>query len=106
MDEDEFSNKYIELEILGEGGSAVVRRVQRKADNLFFASKSMRKYDNEKEANSRKEYEMMKTMDHNSIIKVEEFIVTENWTHLIMELAPGKELQKQQLNRAEMKGII
>ncbi len=51
-----FLQKYTELEILGEGGSAVVRKCQRKSDEKFYAVKTMRKYDIEKEENSIREY--------------------------------------------------
>ena len=57
--ESDFELKYTELEILGEGGAAVVKKCQRKKDGQIFAAKVMRRYDAEKEANSRKEFELI-----------------------------------------------
>jgi len=55
----------------------------------------MRRYDEEKEASSRKEFELIKSLkEHPNIIKAQEFIATERLTHTIMELAEGIELQK------------
>lgn len=67
--ENDFESRYSELKILGEGGAAVVKRCQRKADDKFFAAKVMRKYDAEKEANSKREYQLIEGLDHPQIIK-------------------------------------
>ena len=54
----------------------------------------MRNYDTEKEMNSRKEFDLVRSIpEHPLIIKMNEFITTENWTYTIMELADGQELQ-------------
>jgi hypothetical protein len=53
----------------------------------------MRNYDTEKELNSRKEFDLVKSLPlHPNVVSMEEFIVTENWTYTIMELAKGIEL--------------
>lgn len=55
----------------------------------------MRRYDEEKEASSRQEFELIKNLkEHPNIIKAHEFIATERWTHTVMELGEGIELQK------------
>ena len=53
----------------------------------------MRNYDIEKELYSKKEFDLVHQLEpHPYIIKAKEFIVTENWTYTILELAKGKEL--------------
>jgi hypothetical protein len=52
----------------------------------------MRKYDNEKEESSRKEYQLLKEINNETIIKAEEFIVADGWTYAVIELAQGQEL--------------
>lgn len=55
----------------------------------------MRRYDEEKEASSRQEFELIKNLkEHPNIIKAHEFIATERWTHTVMEFGEGIELQK------------
>jgi hypothetical protein len=54
----------------------------------------MRKYDIEKEMSSKAEFDLMvKLPPHQSIISVEEFVVTEGWTYLVQEYFKGMELQ-------------
>jgi hypothetical protein len=50
---DEFHRKYDELEILGEGGAAVVKKCMQKESNKLFAVKIMRNYDIEKQMSSK-----------------------------------------------------
>ena len=90
---DEFHRKYDELEILGEGGAAVVKKCMQKATNKVFAVKIMRNYDQEKEMASKSEHDLLKGIPgHPGIIKTEEFIATERWTYTVMEFANGQEL--------------
>ena len=54
----------------------------------------MRNYDVEKEAHSKKEFDLIYMLpEHPNIISAKEFIVTESWTYLVLECADGKELQ-------------
>lgn len=54
----------------------------------------MRNYDIEKELYSKKEFDLIHKLNgHPNIICAKEFIVTENWTYTVLELAKGKELQ-------------
>jgi len=41
------------METLGEGGAAVVKKCRNRISGVMFAVKQMRRYDEEKEANSR-----------------------------------------------------
>lgn len=93
-DHDEFTRKYEELETLGEGGAAVVKKCRHRETQVLYASKQMRRYDEEKEASSKQEFDLIKRLkEHPNIVKAQEFIATERWTHTIMELAEGIELQ-------------
>lgn len=95
QESDAFHRKYEELETLGEGGAAVVKKCRHKQSGKEFACKVMRNYDTEKELNSRKEFDLVKSLPlHPNVVSMEEFIVTENWTYTIMELAKGIELQE------------
>lgn len=60
--DDEFHEAYEELEKLGEGGASVVHKVRCKKTNKYFAAKMMRKRDEEKEATSRAEFTLMKSI--------------------------------------------
>jgi len=91
---DPFHSKYEEQETLGEGGAAVVKKCRHRDTGKEYAVKMMRNYDAEKEMNSKKEFELVNEFPHHpNIIKMQEFIATENWTYTVMELAEGKELQ-------------
>ena len=94
FDTDEFNEKYEEIENIGEGGAAVVKKVEHRASKIIYACKVMRKYDVEKEMASKAEFDLMKKItEHPNIVKVHEFIATHSWTHLIMEYFEGQELQ-------------
>ena len=56
---DPFHRKYIELEQLGEGGAAVVKKCRNKNSSVEYACKIMRNYDSEKELNSKQEFLLM-----------------------------------------------
>ena len=43
---------------------------------------------------SRKEYDILKEVDHPNIVKVHDFVSTDSFNHIIMEYAEGVELQK------------
>lgn len=58
-----------------------------------YAVKMMAKYDLEKELVSMAEYDLMVNIKpHPNIVTAIEFISTEIWTYLVMELANGSEL--------------
>ena len=59
-----------------------------------MAVKMMARYDLEKELSSKSEYDLMASIKaHPCIVRPIEFIASESWTYLVMELALGKELQ-------------
>ena len=73
----------------------MVKKCQDRKTKVFYAVKQMRRYDEEKEASSRQEFELIKNLkEHPNIIRAHEYIATERWTHTIMELGEGIELQK------------
>jgi serine/threonine protein kinase len=89
----QFARKYSELEQIGEGGAAVVKKCKNKVTEKVYACKIMRNYDEEKERTSRAEFELIYyKKDHPNVINATEFISTIDRTYTIMELAPGVEL--------------
>ena len=89
--EDEFREAYEELEKLGEGGASIVHKVRCRKTDKLFAAKMMRKRDEEKEATSRAEFTLMKSLEpHLNIAQAEEFVTSATWTYLVMELCQGK----------------
>ena len=84
--DDDFHDAYEELEKLGEGGASVVHKVRCKQTNQLFAAKMMRRRDEEKEATSRAEFTLMKSIPpHVNIAKAESFVTSATWTYLVME---------------------
>jgi len=68
----------------------VVKKIQHRASKIHYACKIMRKYDIEKEMTSRSEFDLVASITpHPSIVKAHEFIVTQRWTYLIMEMFEG-----------------
>lgn len=69
---DEFFEAYEELEKLGEGGASIVHKVRCKKTNKLFAAKMMRRRDEEKEATSRAEFDLMRSLGpHVNIVNAE-----------------------------------
>lgn len=76
--EDDYLNKYEEIEQIGEGAAAVVKKCRHKEDGQFYATKVMRNRDLEKEIASRAEFDLIHGLEeHPHIIKAKEFISTE-----------------------------
>jgi serine/threonine protein kinase len=67
----------------------------------------MRNYDPEKLANSRREFDLIKSIPaHPNIIRAIEFIATDRWTYTVLELAKGQELQDFVMNTPMSRQII
>lgn len=93
FDVDTFNQIYDEVRQIGEGGAARVKLCVNKNTGEEVAVKMMARYDIEKEMVSKSEYDLLASVKpHPNIVRPIEFISTESWTYLIMELAPGKEL--------------
>lgn len=92
---DEFFEAYEELEKLGEGGASIVHKVRCKKTNQLFAAKMMRRRDEEKEATSRAEFDLMRSLGpHANIVNAESFVTSATWTYLVMEYCDGQLLQE------------
>jgi serine/threonine protein kinase len=104
--DNDFEQRFTELEQIGEGGSAVVKRCLRKSDNVYLAAKIMRKYDSEKEENSRREFDLLYSLSHPNIVEAYEFIATDGWTYMITELASGHDLSKGEVPKHEVKSVM
>lgn len=88
-----FSRKYEELENIGEGAAAVVKKCRHIEENKIYAAKVMRNRDVEKELASRAEFELLNGIHkHPHIVEAKEFISTVSNTYTIMEYAEGFEL--------------
>lgn len=75
--EDEYVVKYEDLELLGEGAAAVVRKCRHREENKLYATKVMRNRDLEKEIACQAEFDLLKDLgDHPNIIGTKEFIST------------------------------
>ena len=96
----EFYQKYKEIEKAGEGGAAYVMKCEEIETKEVFAVKYMRNRDAEKQMESKKEFDLIKDIScHQNIVKMKEFITTNDFTHTVMEYAPGEELQKIMSNK-------
>ena len=94
FEDDEFTNKYEELEKLGEGGAATVYKIKCRETKKLYAAKVMGNRDADKAQNSREEFNLMKGIPaHPNIVQAVEFLEGPCWTHLVMELAEGQQLQ-------------
>lgn len=89
----EFNQKYEELEHIGEGSSAFVKKCIEKATGKIYACKIMGNRDLEKEKSCKDEFLLLKKIKpHSNIISPHEFIVTDSWLYNILEYAQGLEL--------------
>jgi serine/threonine protein kinase len=89
----EFNQKYEELEHIGEGSSAFVKKCKDKMTGNIYACKTMGNRDIEKEMSCKEEFLLLnKIKPHPNIIQAHEFIVTDSWLYNILEYAPGLEL--------------
>ena len=91
--EDDYAAKYEEIEQIGEGAAAVVKKCRHKEEDKYYAAKVMRNRDLEKEMASQEEFNLLYGLnEHPNIIQAKEFISTAQWTYFIMEYAEGIEL--------------
>ena len=95
FDVDTFNLTYEEIRQIGEGGAARVKLCKKRETGDEVAVKMMARYDIEKEMVSKSEYDLLASVKpHPNIVRPIEFISTESWTYLVMELAQGQELQE------------
>lgn len=93
--EDDYASKYEEIEQIGEGAAAVVKKCRHKEENQFYATKVMRNRDLEKEMAGREEFNLVRSLEpHPNLIQAKEFIATEQFIYMVMEYAEGLELQE------------
>lgn len=80
------------MEALGQGSSAAVYKVQEISSGQFFAAKVIRSDDDEKRSGAVKEFELMKHLDHENIVKVHDCVQVRGTVYIVMELIEGMEL--------------
>lgn len=94
----DFHQKFVPMCLLGQGSFARVYKVSRTDTGELFAVKSFSKRTLHAEKrgiqNFVSELEMMKKLDHPSILKLFEVHETENSVYLVMEYLSGKEIFK------------
>ena len=82
-------NDYVILKVLGGGDNTKVYKVKNKYSNLEYAMKVIKKSNENKENDANlNEIEMLKKMDHPSIIKILEFYSDETNFNIVTELCP------------------
>jgi len=91
-----FQEKYTVHEVIGQGSSAIVKRISEKSSNEIFAAKIVKIRDQESLNFLRAEYEILLRLEHKNIIKAKEFLVDDETgtAFLILEYAQGKCLQQ------------
>lgn len=89
-----FSDRFEELEVLGEGTVGLVKKCRDTETDKLYAVKMIQTRDEEMVLNMKAEFEHITKLQHENVIRVYELIVdNRNGTvHLIMELFEGKEL--------------
>ena len=89
-----FSDRFEELETLGEGTVGLVKRCRELETGREFAVKLIQTRDDEMVLNMKAEFEHVAKLQHENVVRVYELIVdARNGTvHLVMELFQGKEL--------------
>jgi len=89
-----FTERYELFEVIGEGSLGSVRRGRRKADDVEVAVKIVRNSDPQVMLHCRQEFEVLRSIDHPSIVKALDFFVTAGRGILVMEHFTGLSLDK------------
>lgn len=92
--EDGFDQKYRVGKRLGEGMHSVVFECFSLSDGLPLAVKVTREEDEEKKLSHKKEYLVLKDLDHPNIVNIADFFQNEftGESHLVMKRFEGEEL--------------
>ena len=93
---------YVTLQIIGEGSFARVYKVKNKYSNIEYAMKVINKPSEcttEEENAILNEIEILKKMDHPSILKIFEFYSDQNSYSIVTELCPRGELFNEIVER-------
>ena len=88
------------LEELGRGTSGIVYKVRHLVDSKFYVVKmiDISKASAKKQSQALKECEILKQVNHPHIIKYYNSIVQKEMLYILMEYAPGGDLQRK-INR-------
>ena len=90
-----FDDLYTKLGELGEGGFGTVFKVKHKATNKLYAAKTMRsdKINSSTRRSLQREIDILKKINHESIVKLHCHFVENNRISIVMELCPGGNLR-------------
>lgn len=108
-----FQEKYNVLEIIGQGSTSVVKKIENIETKKIYATKIIRTRDQELLDFLRNEHLILAKLQHKNIIQSEEIIVDNDMgtAYIILEYAPGKTLQqliieKTKIDEQTMRGIV
>jgi len=87
------SERYDLLQALGEGSTGVVYAARQKADGREVALKVMRMHDEELIISARKEFEILRGIEHPHIVRVHDFFTYSMGAVLVMDFFPGQCLE-------------
>jgi len=88
-----FTSEYCLGAVLGSGTVAVVRRATRLVDGRQVAAKCSTSNDDEIHSFARREYELLSSLQHASIIHVDSFHASGHQSFMVMEIMEGCSLQ-------------
>lgn len=93
--QNDFEKKYRELKTLGEGCASVVKKCENKGSNEVVATKIIRSDDDEFILISKREFEVMKNLENDNIVKVHECIHDEQKgrLYIVMEYIHGQTIE-------------
>jgi len=86
--------EYAVVGALGQGSTSSVQHAIRHADGQHVALKTMRTEDPEMVAVARKEYELLRSLEHPNIVRPLDFIDAPGRAVLVMEFFEGRDLQE------------
>ncbi|EAS06527.2 Serine/Threonine kinase domain protein (macronuclear) [Tetrahymena thermophila SB210] len=94
--QDEYSFQYEELEKIGEGSHSIVKKCLNKLNNKMYAVKIIRTDDLEIINQAKTEYQIVKELNHDNILKVFEMFVNEKtgYVRLITEYSDAITLKQ------------
>lgn len=95
MFKNQFEKVYDEFETIGEGCSSVVKRCEHKVLKQLRAVKKVRSDDEEYLEIAKREYHLLKSLNHNGVVKMYDQMHDESsgTLYLIMELIEGVTLE-------------
>lgn len=89
-----FADNYYDIEVLGQGSTGVVYRARHRDDKRLVALKTVRTDDEELIRIAEREYAVLSTIQHPSIIRALDFFIAADRIVLVLEFFEGMSLTK------------